>query len=472
MVLQSTVFGDNVCSQTSLYYRYSGKVTAENHGVVLAAGAHLSTYTYMNLLDADILRERTCVKEVILTVWAEGQCEICLCRRDGSGQAVIDRCSVTGGGIQNVCLRALPQVFYGKLYFQVDARGQTNIYDACYECSTMPARRVRLGVIICTYKRKEHIDRNITKLLESLFFRKDSVLYGGLRLCVVDNGSELKEVDSENFCVVRNPNTGGSGGFTKGMDLLDREDITNVVLMDDDVSFFMETFYRLYALLSFYKEQFFGDVIAGRMFRLDVPHIQYSACEIWNRGRIGHIGFQCDMTQEENLCAVNECNGEYAGWWFACYPIEYIKNNRPLPFFLHCDDVEFGLRYGKRPVIYNGIQVWHETYEYRQTPLICYYDTRNPLFVNSMYDMFDAEEAYRQWKQTISACHREKDYRTEYMIILGMLDFLKGTDWLYRLDSAKYHERLKRPKHLYRVRNAFLWRIAEKKYNRKYKTKK
>lgn len=30
--------------------------------------------------------------------------------------------------------------------------------------------------------------------------------------------------------------------------------------------------------------------------------------------------------------------------------------------------------------------MWHETYEYRQSPVIAYYDCRNSLIVNPMYD--------------------------------------------------------------------------------------
>ena len=61
------------------------------------------------------------------------------------------------------------------------------------------------------------------------------------------------------------------------------------------------------------------------------------------------------------------------------------QDNDVLPFFIHCDDVEYGLRCGRKPIIIEGVQVWHETYDKRMTPLMQYYDTRNPLFDNHYF---------------------------------------------------------------------------------------
>ncbi|MEI3199181.1 MAG: hypothetical protein V8S12_01795 [Lachnospiraceae bacterium] len=56
---------------------------------------------------------------------------------------------------------------------------------------------------------------------------------------------------------------------------------------------------------------------------------------------------------------------EYTGWWYTCIPLRCIDNdNLPLPIFIHRDDVEYGLRVGKKKFIFlNGIGVWHEAFE-------------------------------------------------------------------------------------------------------------
>lgn len=471
MVLQNVIFAIDECADSRLFYRKIGGAVMENDHVILNAGAEVSTYTYMNLLDADFFCRRTEINGVELFIDIKGECEIKLCRKNEKHFDVISSYDIFETAKKRVSISIRPWEFYGKIYFSVHAVSKTEIFRAFYSCEKSCTNDIKLGVVICTYKRRNFVERNTAKLLESLFFDKSSELYGKLSICVVDNGGELEEVNENNCRIIRNSNTGGSGGFSKGMDMLDENSITNVVLMDDDVSFCMETFYRLFALLSFGREAVYNSVIAGRMFRLDKPQIQYTACEVWNRGTIEHIGFQRDMTKEYELYDVNVNEGDYTGFWFACYPMEYVKGNRPLPFFLHCDDVEYGLRYAKTPVICNGIQVWHETYEYRINPLISYYDTRNPLFVNLLYNMFDASEELEKWKNNITEKHIKRDFVTEYYIIRGMSDFLKGMEWLCRIDSAKYNERLKKPRHMYRLRNAILWRTAVRKYNKKYKVK-
>ena len=146
-----------------------------------------------------------------------------------------------------------------------------------------------------------------------------------------------------------------------------------------------------------------------------------------------------------------------------------VRENDVLPFFIHCDDVEYGLRCGRPPIIIKGVQVWHETFEHRQTPIMLYYDTRNPLFVNEVYGLDeDRQEVLDKWKQKISLYHVNKDFISEYYVIKAMDDYLKGLPWLYKVDPARNHSKLQKTK-IYKVKNSVLWRIVVHKYRRKYK---
>ena len=133
------------------------------------------------------------------------------------------------------------------------------------------------------------------------------------------------------------------------------------------------------------------------------------------------------------------------------------------------DDVEYGLRCGRPPIIIKGVQVWHETFEHRQTPIMLYYDTRNPLFVNEVYGLDEDRQAVLdKWKQKISLYHVNKDFISEYYVIKAMDDYLKGLPWLYKVDPARNHSKLQKTK-IYKVKNSVLWRIVVHKYRRKYK---
>lgn len=330
------------------------------------------------------------------------------------------------------------------------------------------AREVMIAVNICTYHRKEYILKNVNKLLKSKFFDENEIdYYGRLHIFITDNGSELENFANEFVHLSYNSNTGGSGGFQKGLECIRASGLpfTNVVFMDDDVEFLNETFYRLYALLSYMKEEFRDRVIAGRMFRKDQPWIQYTAAEIWNGGNLKHCGWQMDMSMKQfdmvEKNAVNDCeNAEYSGWWFACFPASFCKNNDVLPVFIHCDDVEYGLRLGTKLIILNGIQVWHETYEYRQIKWMLYYDTRNSLFVNKRYGyLLNRREVFDEWMRKITDYHVKKDWQAEFYVIRAMNDFLKGEKWLKSINSEKLHRKIVESKSS-KIKNAVAWRIV------------
>ena len=63
------------------------------------------------------------------------------------------------------------------------------------------------------------------------------------------------------------------------------EQFTHIIFMDDDVEFQIESFYRLFAFLSYIKKEKQNLAVAGRMFRQDKKYIQYTAGKIWNRGK-------------------------------------------------------------------------------------------------------------------------------------------------------------------------------------------
>lgn len=336
-------------------------------------------------------------------------------------------------------------------------------------------RKVCIALNICTYKREENIRQILKKLQNSFFFEKEEepCYLGGLSVFIVDNAGEIAESEAENIQLKHNPlgNTGGSGGYQYGIDLIRRSGIefTHVIFMDDDVNFEIECFYKLYDFLQTVDNENADRPVAGRMIRMECPDVQYTAAEIWNAGKIKHIG------QDKSLCEIEfepvveyNAGADYGGWWFCCYPYSFVKENDIMPFFLHCDDVEYGLRCGKPPIILKDVQVWHENFENHRTPIICYYDTRNPLFVNEKYGLQPEPcKVLADWKEKISIYHVNKEWDYEYYAIRGMYDFLNGKEWLYRIHPGKYHRKLQKA-WISRYKNSIFWRITEKNFKRKY----
>ncbi len=336
--------------------------------------------------------------------------------------------------------------------------------------------KVCIAVNICTYKREKYIRRILECFQKSLFFdgEERTDYLGALYIYVIDNACELPETESEHIKLKHNPqgNTGGSGGYQYGIELIRSSALpfTHVVFMDDDVEFEISCFYKLFDFLSRVDGENARRPVAGRMFRLDNRRIQSTAGEVWNSGKIVHIGQNKTAEEVEGEEEVNYASGaEYGGWWFCCFPYDFVKENDIMPFFIHCDDVEYGLRCGRSPVIIKGVQVWHETFEYRQTPIICYYDTRNTLFVNEKFRLNDnASNVLSDWKSRISFYHSRGKWDYEYYAIKGMGDYLKGVGWLTKIHPGKYHKKLQNAK-ISRYKNAIMWRTVECRFKKKYK---
>lgn len=332
-------------------------------------------------------------------------------------------------------------------------------------------RNVCLALNICTYRRESFIRKNLRIIQQSGFFDPADVEhYGKLHIFIVDNARELKLEKSAFVRVIPNRNTGGSGGFQRGLEEIRKSqtEFSHVIFMDDDVSFEISAFHILYDFLCQADEKYADRPVAGRMFSMDEPDIQYTAAEKWNGGNIGHVEFLRDIRKSGYTPGkvIYDADADYGGWWFCCFPMAFAGENDILPFFIHCDDVEYGLRCGKKPIIIEGVQVWHETYEKRQTPLVQYYDTRNPLFVNQIHGLLsEPEKLLSDWKEKITAYHLKKDWLTEYYVILAMNDFLRGLKWLKRVDSCRYHKKLQKMKSS-RLKNAVSWRLVELRFKR------
>lgn len=457
MILQSFVFPDEVCKEQEVYYRTCGEVQSDKNKqrLVLAAGSSLYSDTYMNLFDYAVWGKYTVIRHAALQIELEGKGHVEIWIEQNGQKHILHSHYYYLSQRKNISIPLMVQE-EGYIYFVIKAEEQTVFYKACY--STMEqAQETELTLVLCTYKREQQIKKNIWKLLQSRFWKEGSALYHKLFIRVVDNASELELVQTDNLKLYHNPNTGGSGGFTRGIVETQKEyenfKTTHIILMDDDVELELETFYRVYAFLAYIKQEFSDEVISGRMFRLDDRKIQYTASEIWNGGNIRHLGENLDVSKRENLKDINNQRGEYSGWWFAVFPYAFTVGNLPYPFFIHCDDVEYGLRHGGNPIVLNGIQVWHETYEYRQSPVIAYYDYRNRLIVNAMYGLL-GEDWKKEWKRTISKYHIEKKWQWELAVIIAMNDFLKGKKGLnrvYRIDHRFVDKKLF---------NAISWRFV------------
>ena len=448
MRVQSVVFSSEYCSEKELFYRGENEHPSDETKILVPEGETILTDTYQNLFDTAVWFKYTGVSQWNLCLEVKGKGTVSLYRRVDEKKELLSAHSFESKESFSIRVPFTSKSDRGYVFFEVHANKNVEILSAGYHTDQKSRREISLCALFCTYHRNEEINRNLNQLLQSDFFDEESPFYHKLRIIVSDNGSELDYRDEVYLKLYHNPNTGGSGGFKRCLQELrsnyDEAGITNVIFMDDDVEFLNESLYRLYAFLTYLQTAYEDSVVAGRMFRSDSRWVQYTAAEIWNAGDLRHIGLNTDMTERSSLVSVNENTGaEYGGWWFCCYPYAFSRENDPLPFFLHCDDVEYGLRYGSTPIILNGVHVWHPTFEYRQNAIIAYYDIRNSLIVNAMFGFLKSNKDFRNYSLLRIVGYREaKEHEKEYMAIRATQDFLKGKKWFFSISSEEYHKRL------------------------------
>lgn len=301
---------------------------------------------------------------------------------------------------------------------------------------------VKCAIIFCTYKREKNIVKNVNYLLENLKKQLDFKC----EIIVVDNAKTLSATDfAGDITLIPNENSGGSGGFKRGMEAA-REigGFTHFVLMDDDVEIDFVAIQKMLNLLRFLKPEYKDLSISGSMLYMDKPTIQFEAGGRFERDGSQHgFGHFLDLSKPENL-ELNERENpiNYGGWWLMCMPFKLIENGQfPLPFFLKYDDVEYALRNKLQIITLNGVGVWHEKFEAKYNSASEYYNTRNYLHLCALHcDNFNS----RKWvKKQIFAKKVRQQYKMVEAVRLGYEDFLKGLDWLKGLNAVEKHTKIK-----------------------------
>ncbi|MBQ1547133.1 MAG: glycosyltransferase family 2 protein [Lachnospiraceae bacterium] len=375
------------------------------------------------------------------------------------------------------------------LYFDFIARSEkAKIISAEYITEEKPKNNVNLAICICTFKREAEVKRNVAAINALCRENKESEAFGKIDIYVSDNGNTLKAEDLPGAFMFPNKNTGGSGGFTRGMieSMIYHGGYSHAILMDDDISLDARIIEKLYAFLSYIKSKFSESLVGGNYFSLQRPYIQMIGNENIKRHGLFEVNTfygNFDM-RELSAVAANEVRrkgraANYNGWWFCCIPASYIRpDNLPMPMFLHYDDIEYGFRKTDRAVItMNGIGVKHPEFAGKQPASTQYYDVRNWLI---------AETASRKGLTKLKilkditdrvACETTRyRYEATHLALDGLECFLNGPEEFMKIDPVELHKSLMARNYTFvspeeagveipkEVKNLTFWEVTPKMY--------
>ena len=303
------------------------------------------------------------------------------------------------------------------------------------ECAEI--QPVDCAIITCTYRREEQVKKNTAYLSDKTDHR----------IIVVDNANTLSQSDfPKEVTLIPNANNGGSGGYKKGMEEACKRGFTHFLLMDDDVELDHTAVQRAIGFLKCLKPEYKDISISGSMLYTDKPTRQFEAGgHFYEDGTQRGFGHYLDLSQEKALL-LNERENDinYGGWWYMLMPSKYAEQgNFPLPFFMKYDDVEYALRCKQKIITLNGVGIWHEKFESKYNSSSEYYNTRNYLFLCSLYCRdFNEQKAKKFAEKQMKAKRKRQQYKMAKAVKRGYEDYLKGLGYLQNLDAEANHREI------------------------------
>ncbi len=319
--------------------------------------------------------------------------------------------------------------------FKLEAINNGKFYGGAWisEIEHTVLRRPRIALVMVTYKRDEYLFKNLELLKKQL--------PDAYSVFIVDNANRIPKAKitqyGSRFRLFPNNNTGGSGGFTRGLieAIRDDEDFSHVHFMDDDVTIELSSLKRTSVLLSLLKIEYRDAFISGAMFRMDTPWVLHESTARWNGLRILINKNKLDMLKQNQLL-FNEkeepSSTQYAAWWYCVIPVSRgIEDDLPLPFFIYGDDIEYSLRRAQGIIAWNGLCVWHEPFEKKHSSVLkSYFLCRNLLIINTLH-----YRKYGIFHVFVSAAAHffvqifVHDYNSAALVLDAYRDYLNGADF-------------------------------------------
>lgn len=434
---------------TALYIRTEGTVTRTANHLQLACESAVSFDTWFGCFDYLQWRRYTTLTTPIAAFFIKGTMLVQCYVRTAKRTSLLYEQTITSDGSQ-------PQVFpfsisnlpeNGFLYFRLQAKSENCLFlRGCYLADVSELHAIQVATVICTYQRESWVSNTLQQFLQ---WQKEHHTLP-VDIFLIDNGQTWTEEqfpDSNQIHLIPNQNTGGSGGFTRGIqEALHREQYTHVLLMDDDIIADWNGVQRAISFLSICKpEQQETLTVGGTMMDIMQPAMQFEAGACCQNRCLTGIQPQADLTKHTSLLArMQPIAANYAAWWMCLLPVAAMKQaGLPMPFFIKMDDVEYALQIKEQVVMMTGVCVWHENFHLKYAPWNEYYITRNGCITYALHGQAKNALAVtlELWRTVLHLLFLHR-YDTAKFVLQGYRDFLRGWKWLQKTDAISLHRQI------------------------------
>lgn len=407
----------------------------------------------VNAFDLDAWRRATTLNWLgTRLVVRSGEVRVALHHIAGDGTVtVLARLEQSGPGTQVFPPLRLADLD-GALLPEVEHADPGSSYDIDFVTDDQPVSpHLRINYIFCTFKRAEYVQHNADVFRDYIRRRQAA---DEAHLTVVDNGSgsdggACGVQPDANVSVFANGNTGGAGGFGRGIyescyGAQAEQGFTHVCLLDDDIYLHPEMFARNTAFMRFLKPGFHvGAPMYPASSQNRIP--RRSACFGHKyRGSVhpsdSALGAGLDTADIPAFIRMDR-RPDSTGWWWSCVAVADIHRiGLPYPFFIKMDDVEYGLRLrdaGVELVIPFSFWVLHDDFEEKYSAAMQYFRFRNRWVLLAQQGRLDDPDGFAaEFDRLVRGFVGARKYEHAQLLLDAMTHFLQGPDYLVRNEDA------------------------------------
>lgn len=420
----------------------------------LAEGMGASFGTWLNAFPASYWRRWTGVREVVLRLRTTGDGVLMVYRSSARGAtARVTSRTLAGTSHHEVRLPLDTFADGGWYWFDLVAGSGGLVLDEADWAVPVPDRTALrpsgTTIGITTFERPASCAALLAQLgaADELADVLDEVVVvdQGTRTVVDDPGFPEAQVRlGDRLRVIRQPNLGGSGGFSRAMlETLDAGRSEHVLLLDDDVVCEPEGIARAVA---FSRHCLRPTVVGGHMFSMHERSVLHAVAEVvrpwqfrWAPAAASvHDHDLARRTLRATPWLHRRLHADYTGWWMCLVPTSVLRDvGLSLPFFIKWDDAEFGLRAsaaGHPTVSLPGAAVWHVPWTDKDdsTDWQAYFHARNRIVAALLHSRYDRGGRLVRESLLVSVKHvLAMQYGAAALRTRALRDVLRGPEGMH-----------------------------------------
>ncbi|MGB6247104.1 glycosyltransferase [Gordonia sp. (in: high G+C Gram-positive bacteria)] len=382
-------------------------VRVERDRAVLSDGAELSTNTYFGRLAASYWQRYSDLGAVAVEFdyrCADGATlHVQLRASDISGRErplTVHR--FTGAG--RACLPVPIDRFLdgGAVWFDLAAvGGEASVEAARWYAEGRRVRDRPVSVVVCTFNRPLDAvttvgavaaDPDLAERIGAVYL----VDQGTELVCRAPGFDALQASLGDRLQYLRQPNLGGSGGFSRGIfeATAAGRPVSDILVMDDDILCEPESILRMTAFAGLARKPV---LVGAQMLLLSETTRVHMTAETVDLANLDCTVPPAHARRGINALKVHQEQRVVAGynaWWSCLIPREAIDAvGLPMPYFIKWDDIEYGVRCGAAgfpTVTLPNAGVWHADFHLKDIDdWSSYFGHRNALVTAALHSAFE-----------------------------------------------------------------------------------